>query len=256
MENLFQYRFNHGSELDGHSFGNLFIVAMSEVTGNFERALEESSRVLAVRGRVLPSTLANVTLGAEMEDSGTVIGESKITASDQRIHRVYLEPEDAMAHPAAVAAIYEADLVVVGPGSLFTSVLPNLMVKGIAEALLASKALKVYVCNVATQPGETDGYKIDDHISALVRHLPGGANPFHYVLANSRIGLPMPASGRVLPVPPNGQVLHDGHKVLHGDMVDVEKPVRHDSIKLAEALMRVYEERNTLVSPTREPQLV
>src|SRR5207237_4945078 len=123
MENEFQYRFNHGSELDGHSFGNLFIVAMSEVTGNFERALRESSRVLAVRGQVLPSTLANLTLCAEMDDSATVLGESKITESGRTIRRVYLQPDDPTAYPEAVRAIEDADLLIIGPGSLYTSVM-------------------------------------------------------------------------------------------------------------------------------------
>jgi uncharacterized cofD-like protein len=237
MENLFQYRFNHGSELDGHSFGNLFIVAMSEVTGNFERALQESSRVLAVRGQVLPSTLANLTLCAEMDDSATVHGESKITESGRRIRRVYLQPDSPEAFPAAVKAIEEAELLVVGPGSLYTSVLPNMLVPGICEAMFRSSALKVYVCNVATEPGETDGYSIGDHVEALRRHLPNRENPFHYVVANSQLGYPLP-SGKVQPVVPgeyrNGPT---NPKVVSADVVDPANAVRHDSAKLAHTLM-------------------
>ncbi|HZT05994.1 MAG TPA: gluconeogenesis factor YvcK family protein [Chloroflexota bacterium] len=244
MENLFQYRFNHGSELEGHSFGNLFIVAMSEVTGNFERALEESSRVLAVRGQVLPSTLADVTLCAEMDDALRVQGESSISACGQRIRRVYLEPGDALAYPASIKAIMEADLVVVGPGSLYTSVLPNLMVHGIGRALSETSATKIYVCNVATQPGETDGYGISDHIDALLRHLGNRRNPFDVVLANSRLGLPMPPSGKVLPVPPEEDRRGEGPgpRLVLAEVVDEHNAVRHDSTRLAQAIMKIYEE--------------
>jgi len=242
MENLFQYRFNHGSELDGHSFGNLFIVAMSEVTGSFERALQESSRVLAVRGQVFPSTLANLTLCAEMDDSAMVHGESKITESGRRIRRVYLQPDSPDAFPEAVKAIEEAELLVVGPGSLYTSVLPNLLVTGICEAILRSPAMKVYVCNVATEPGETDGYSIDDHVEALRRHLPDRENPFHYVVANSQLGYPLPSSGKVQPVVPdeyrNG---HASPNVVLADVVDEANAVRHDSAKLAHTLMALHD---------------
>ncbi|MPZ15847.1 MAG: uridine diphosphate-N-acetylglucosamine-binding protein YvcK [Chloroflexi bacterium] len=258
MEKLLQYRFNHGSGLDGHSFGNLFIVAMAEVTGNFERALQESSRVLAVRGRVLPSTLANVTLCAEMDDSGTVHGESAISTSGRHIRHVYLQPDDPPAYPEAVGAIYDADLVVVGPGSLYTSVLPNLLVSDIGAALQRCKALKLYVCNVATQPGETEGYRVDDHVDALARHLPGRRAPFHSILANSHVDLPMPPSGKVQPVPPDGyHAERFGPNVVVADLVDEDRPVRHDSKKLAEALMRLYEDRRGAAeSPHRELQEV
>src|SRR5512133_510071 len=153
MTKLFQYRFSEGSGLDGHSFGNLFIVAMSGVTGNFEQAIRESSRVLAVRGQILPSTLENVTLCAELEDADLVQGESKISESSQPIKRVYLEPEHPAAYPEAMRAILDADMIVVGPGSLYTSILPNLLVKDLLGAIKASRALKVYVCNIATQSG-------------------------------------------------------------------------------------------------------
>lgn len=247
MENLFQYRFNHASGLDGHSFGNLFIVAMSEVAGNFERAIEESSRVLAVRGKVLPSTLANVTLCAEMHDAATVHGESNISSSSNRIRRVYLQPDDPPGYPEAIRAIQEADMVVVGPGSLYTSVLPNLLVEGICDALVATSALKVYVCNVATQPGETDGYSIADHLEALRCHLRDGCNPFDYVLANSRVGLPMPPSGRVAPVEPDARLAGVADlRLVFAEVVDENNAVRHDSTKLADALIRLCEERGNL----------
>jgi uncharacterized cofD-like protein len=250
MENLFQYRFNHGSELDGHSFGNLFIAAMTEVTGNFELALQESSRVLAVRGEVFPSTLENVTLCAEMEDSDTVHGESNISEAGRRIRRVYLEPCSPQAHPEALRAIREAEFIVIGPGSLYTSIIPNLLVPGIAEALAESSAYRVYVCNVATQPGETDGYSIEEHVAAIERHLPQlkpGARIIDAVVANNRLGLPMPTTGRVHPVPPIAPSLNGRGQPLavFADIVDEANSVRHDSKKLAEALMHLFEEHGS-----------
>jgi uncharacterized cofD-like protein len=255
MEDLFQYRFKNGSGLDGHSFGNLFIVAMSEVTGNFERAVQESCRVLAVRGQILPSTLANVMLCAEMEDANTVEGESQISATGERISRVYLQPGDAVAHPEAVRAIEEADLVVVGPGSLYTSVLPNLLVPGIGEAVAHSTALKIYVCNVATQPGETDGYRISDHVNALTRHMPEGQNPFHIVLANNRVGLPMPPTGKVLPVRPESSANGPWPRLVLAEVVDEHNAVRHDSARLGQVLMRLYAERDGAAAREETRQL-
>ncbi len=248
MERLFQYRFGNGSaDLDGHSFGNLFIVAMSEVTGNFERGLREASRVLAVRGQVLPSTLENVTLCAEIGDSEMVQGESRVSESRLPIERVFLEPGNPAAYPEAVKAIHEADLVVVGPGSLFTSVLPNLLVRGVADALINSSAMKVYVCNVATQPGETDGFRIVDHLDALMRHLGLKEVPFDYILVNDHLGLPMPASGRVAPVEPDATEGLRG-TLVRADLVDETNAVRHDSAKLAQMLLKIYERQAALVA--------
>lgn len=248
METLFQYRFDHGSsDLDGHSFGNLFIVAMSEVTGNFERALQEASRVLAVRGQVLPSTLENVTLCAELLDTETVEGESAVSQSGQPINRVFLQPANPPAYPEAVKAIHEADFVIVGPGSLYTSVLPNLLVSGVRDAFLNSRALKVFVCNVATQPGETDGYRVSDHLAALLGHLGCSEDPFDYVLVNGRLGLPMPPTGKVHPVRPELEPSSNGRLQI-ADVVDETNAVRHDSEKLAQTLMRLYVERGVPVA--------
>src|SRR5919202_4491931 len=214
MGKLFQYRFEGGgSALDGHSFGNLFIVAMMGVTGSFERALRESTRVLAVRGQVLPSTLENVNLCAELEDEArVVVGESKITETGSKIRRLSLQPEHPPAYPEAIKAILDADLVVLGPGSLYTSLLPNLLVDGIYRALLASSALRVYVCNVATQRGETDGYGVAEHVAALRRHLP--EDPFHYVLANSRTDVTIPERYPSTPVSAPAPQAADYHVVL------------------------------------------
>ena len=195
MTRLFQYRFNEGSGsgLEGHSFGNLFIAAMSGITGNFEEAVRETSRVLAVRGLILPSTLAHVTVHARTEDGEIIDGESNVTERGARIEEIWLQPENIQANPEAIRSILEADLVVVGPGSLLTSVLPNLLVPGIAQALKISQATKVYVCNVATQHGETDDFGVSDHFHTLASHV--GNNLFDYVLANDNVE--GPAAGLV-----------------------------------------------------------
>jgi uncharacterized cofD-like protein len=235
MTRLFQYRFSEGSGLEGHSFGNLFIVAMSGVTGNFEQAVRESSRVLAVRGQILPSTLANVTLCAEIEGADTVRGESNIGQSKARIRRVFLQPDNVQAHPEAMRAILEADLIVLGPGSLYTSVLPNLLVDGIRRAIRASSALKVYVCNVATQKGETDNFTVVDHAEALLEN--AGEGLFDLVLVNSNIAGALP--GGVQPV----YMKADQPSVFYPVLVDVvneENRLRHDSKKLGANLIRLY----------------
>jgi len=242
MTQLFQYRFVEGGDLKGHSFGNLFIAAMLGVTGgNFERAILETSRVLRVRGQILPSTLADLALKARFTDGTTVIGESQITHAGQPIERVMIEPRHVPAYPDAVLAIMQADLIVVGPGSLYTSVLPNLLVEDIAQALRLSPALKVYVCNVATEAGETDDFKVGDHVQVLARHV--GSNPFDFVLANNNFAA---AGGRpsVHPVPVNGEASGaHGCAVVQADVIDEANPLRHDPAKLAEALMAIYFER-------------
>jgi len=244
---LFQYRFGEGMGLNGHSFGNLFIVAMAEVTGSFEQALVESSRVLAVRGQVLPSTLQNVTLCADLreeqagEEGGwrRVEGESSITQQLGAIERVFLEPEEVPAYPEAVKAILEADLIVAGPGSLYTSVLPNLLVPDVTRAIRASRALKVYVCNVATQSGETDGYGVEDHMRAIREHV--GQPLFDTVLANDRFLGPVaaPSGAQWVRLPEEDQ---SGYRLVAADLVDEDLPWRHDSGKLARHLIELYEE--------------
>lgn len=243
MTKLFQYRFAEGSGLEGHSFGNLFIVAMSEVTGNFEEALRESSRVLAVRGQVLPSTLENIVLCAELADGTRVRGESRIGDSANPITRVWIEPESAQAYEGAMQAIKEADLVIIGPGSLYTSVLPNLLVDGIQKALRSTSALRVYVCNVATQPGETASYTVEDHVAAVWAHV--GKDLFNYVLANGTIDYNFPNTSRSEVVTLAGTGL-DGVKVVVSDVVDTERRLRHNPQKLGASLMRLYYDRMQL----------
>jgi uncharacterized cofD-like protein len=237
---LFQYRFGDDKDLGGHSFGNLFITAMSEVAGSFERALLESSKVLAIRGQVLPSTLRDVTLVGELVLEGEaqqvsrVAGESQITLAPGAIRRVYLEPEDAPAYPGAIRAILDADMIVLGPGSLYTSLLPNLLVRDLAEAIRAGRALKVHVCNTATQPGETEGYTVLDHVTAIERHTWPGLFPL--VLANSsQTGTLLPHLEWVrLGSPVNG-----ARRIVTADLADAAYPWRHDSEKLANALINL-----------------
>ena len=243
MTRLFQYRFSDGSGLEGHSFGNLFIVAMSGVTGNFEEAVRETSRVLAVRGQILPSTLANVTLCAHTEDEETIHGESNITDSPSRIRDVYLQPTNVEANPDAIRAILNADLIVVGPGSLFTSVMPNLLVDGVRQAIQASPALKVYVCNVATQHGETDAFTVGDHYGALERHV--GSHLFHYVLANNNVRGRLPETTHSQPVLVDKTSV-GAARVIAADVVSEDNRYHHDPKKLADALIHLYYERHQL----------
>ncbi|MDA8226996.1 MAG: YvcK family protein [Desulfitobacterium hafniense] len=182
MEQLFQHRFAEGSGLAGHNLGNLLIAAMTEICGDFEQAIRETSRVLAIRGQVLPSTKENVQLCAYMEDDTLVKGETNISGVKETISRVFLEPADCRPPVAALEAIREADAIVLGPGSLYTSVLPNLLIKELNEAIKASSAVKIYSCNIMTQPGETDGYTASRHVRAILDHV--GPGIMDYVLVN------------------------------------------------------------------------
>jgi uncharacterized cofD-like protein len=241
---LFQYRFGEGMGLDGHSFGNLFIAAMAAVTGNFERAILESSQVLNIRGRIVPSTAEDVTLWAELredseelEGSDQVQGESQIPKAGRPIERVYLKPGKVPAYPGAIKAILEADLITAGPGSLYTSVLPNLLVPGVAGAVRASPAVKVYICNIATQEGETDHFSLDDHLQALEEHV--GPEMFAYVLANDNLNVQFPRHLNVDAVAP--QTVHpESYQLVPADLLDLETPWQHDPKKLAEELMNLY----------------
>lgn len=239
MTKLFQYRFGEGTGLEGHSFGNLFIVAMSAITGNFERAIRESSRVLAVRGQILPSTIADLTLCAEFKDEDLVQGESQISNTHKEIKRIFLQPAHPPAYPEAMRAILDADLIILGPGSLYTSVLPNLLVEDISRAIKASNAVKVYICNVATQQGETDEFDVADHIRALTDHV--GPGVFEYVLANNNYNVQIRPESQSSTVTLNNSVIQmNRYKVVVADVIDAGTPTRHDSKKLAQSIMRIY----------------
>ena len=167
---LFQYRFRDCEGLKGHSFGNLFLTAMCSITGNMVKAVQESSKVLYIRGRVLPSTLDDMRLVAEMTDGTIIKGESNIPESKKTIKRLFTEPANCKALDDVIYAINDADLIILGPGSLYTSVIPNLLISDISNAVANSKAKKIYVCNIMTQPGETDGFAVSDHLKTLISH--------------------------------------------------------------------------------------
>ena len=182
LSRLFQYRFPPGEGLGGHSFGNLFLSAMTALAGDFSLAVEHSSAILATRGHIYPATTANAQLHAVMDDGSVVHGETSITASDRRIVELRMEPADAKPLPAAMEAIRNADLITIGPGSLFTSLVPNLLVRDVSRAIAESRAVKVFICNLMTQANESLGLSAADHIRALYKH--AGHRIFNYALVN------------------------------------------------------------------------
>ncbi len=247
MTQLMQYRFLRGS-LRGHSFGNLLINALSDITGEMETALLEIERVLNIQGRVLPATLAETHLVAQVftpgnESARWIRGESRISQAGGRIEQIHLEPSNAPAYPACLQAIADAAIIVIGPGSLYTSILPNLLVEEIAGALRAANAPKFYVCNVATQPGETVNYDAADHILAIEQHC--GYALFDYVLINNI----QPQVNRgiteyVRDAPANHEVGKRYH--LHNaDLVDIARPWRHDPDKLAREILELCAQHQT-----------
>ena len=239
MEKLFQYRFNSGS-FKGHSFGNLFLAAMTEMLGNFELAIKESSKVLAVRGTVLPSTLEDVTLEAIYEDGEKACGESHIPNSRKRISRVMLKPSDAKPLGDALEAIEKADAIILGPGSLYTSLIPNLLVKDLTCAISKSKAKKIYVVNVMTQPGETEGYSASDHVKAVINH--SSRDVMDYVIINSG-QIPDYLLSRYLsdgstPVECDSEIVEKmGYTVVTGSVINPTDVVRHSPEMLAKIIM-------------------
>lgn len=246
MEKLFQYRFSGKSDLAGHSFGNLFITAMTEVTGDIEQALKESSRVLAVKGRVFPATTAKVRLSATMEDGSIVDGESQIPLVHKRIKKVHIFPHHVEAVPSALKAIKDAKIIVLGPGSLFTSVIPNLLVDDIASAIRKSHAIKIYICNVMTQPGETDDFTASMHLQALIDH--GGKGIVDYVLVNDKqISREMQdfyaQKGQYPVIVDENSIDKLGIHCFKADIIDDSEMIHHDSLKLANNVMKIY---NTL----------
>jgi uncharacterized cofD-like protein len=242
MTRLFQYRFNQG-DLKGHAFGNLFIAALTGIAGSLEQALVETERVLNIQGRVLPSTLRDVQLVASVQLPGSdelvqITGESNIPVNGGRIDRVQLEPSNIEAYDESVRAILDADIVIIGPGSLFTSILPNLLVKGIAEALRATSAYKIYICNVATQPGETEGFTVADHVMALERHI--GRGVFQAVVANNVFPVENAGENTVyVQAVSEHHEIAQRYEVVYTDLTDHQQPWRHDSKKLADIILTI-----------------
>ncbi len=236
MRELFQFRFQEDSELHGHNFGNLFITALSKVTGDFEKAIKESSKILAIRGQVIPSTLHKVKLVAEHINGEKTLGESNIPKKGIPIKKVYLSPSNCYPTEEALGAIYDAEAIVLGPGSLYTSVLPNLLVPGMAEAIVRSKATKIYICNVMTQAGETDNFTASDHLRVLIEH----THPkiIDYFIVNTA---PIPLhlsekyrSENAFPVINDSYKIKElGYRVIEEDVISTVNFVRHNPEKLA-----------------------
>jgi uncharacterized cofD-like protein len=244
MTQLFQHRFSTG-DLGGHAFGNLFISALSAVTGSLETALIETERVLNIQGRVLPATLHDIQLIASVRLPGQaepviIEGESRISEAGGRIEKMGLKPAEIEAYSESIQAILDADMVILGPGSLYTSILPNLLVQGIAEALRATHAFKVYICNVATQLGETDDYTVADHVLALEDHV--GRGVFQAVLANNFYpSLNAGVNTHYVQPAPQHHEIFQRYDVRYTDLTDAERPWRHDPDKLAQALLNLSE---------------
>jgi uncharacterized cofD-like protein len=249
MERLFQHRFSNEQGLEGHSFGNIFIATMSEITGDFEAAVRASSKVLAIQGRVLPSTLEKVTLCAETEDGRIIKGESSIPTHESSIKRVFLEPASARALPEALDAIESADAIILSPGSLYTSIMPNLLVQDVKEAIRRSKALKMYVCNIMTQHGETDEYSVFDHVDAIVRHT--CSDIIEYVLINNqRIPARLLAKykeEKAFPVVLNSErIKAAGYVPVMGQFLSKSDIIRHDPAKIAQVIINIVNRHRTV----------
>jgi uncharacterized cofD-like protein len=239
VTDLFRYRFHEGEGLTGHSFGNLFLAAMTGITGNFDRAIKESSRVLNIKGRVLPSTLGIVRLCARLADGSIVEGETTISKSGQPIKQVFFDPSYAAPLGEVITAIREADAIILGPGSLYTSILPNFLVDRIAREVAASAAVKMYVCNVMTQPGETDNMTAADHVQALIEC--AGSRVCDYVIVNDRPPsklLEAYAEEGQVPVQPDiDRIRAMGLTPIHADVISETATVRHDPEKLAQVVL-------------------
>ncbi len=241
MTQLMQYRFPPGSGLDDHAFGNLFIAAMTAVTGDFEEAVRESNRVLAVRGQVLPATSVPLNLAAVLASGRRLQGQAAITHAEEPIDRVTIEPGDVRANPEALERMLEADMIVIGPGSLYSSVLPNLLISDIRDALAAASGLRVYVCNVATQPGETATFSAAAHLEALFEHV--GDDLIDFALINGNHSARRPQGWLGQPVIVDERRLEElPVAVIEQDLVDVSNAHRHDPAKLASALLRLQQE--------------
>lgn len=247
MRELFQFRFDKTSELSGHSFGNLFITAMTRLTGDFEKAIKETSKVLALRGQVIPATLNNVVLVAEYKDGSVAEGEDKIPKAHLPINRVSLKPSAPQATPEAITAIKEAQIIILGPGSLYTSILPNLLIQEITDAIAMSSAVKIYICNIMTQPGETDSYRASNHVKTIMNH--SKQRLFDYCIVNtSEIPahiLKRYAQDNSYPVVNDRKNIENmGYRVVEDEIAIIEEDemVRHNPKKLAQIIFNLVEE--------------
>lgn len=243
---LFQYRFDSGRGLRGHSFGNLFLTALSHVTGDFAEAVRVSGEVLAIRGRIFPTTIENVSLEAVMTDGKVISGETRIAKSGKKIRRLRLQPRHVRPLPEVLEAIAQANLILIGPGSLYTSILPNLLVSGVAEAIETSSATRVYIANLMTQPGETDGYSLADHVRAIYKHT--GRGLIDWVVASNQPVSPEVArryrSQGAEPVRVDiGELQTLGVRCLLDNLLEEHGVVRHNAARLSQLLVEEFIER-------------
>jgi uncharacterized cofD-like protein len=250
LGDLFQYRFPVGRGLAGHSFGNLFLTALTNVTGDFPEAVRVSSQVLAIRGRIFPSTAQNVTLEAELEDGKIITGETNISKSQKRIRRVRLVPRRVRPVPEVLEAIRAADLILVGPGSLYTSIIPNLLVEEVTETILHARAICVYIANLMTQPGETQHYSLADHVRAVYEHTRPGL--FDFVVINrSRVSPRLlrryKAQGAEPVRPSYAELKKMGLTYVSGDVLYQDGVIRHDQARLALLLLNEFVKQRTRV---------
>jgi len=243
LSRLFRYRFGGSGDLAGHSFGNLFLAALTEVTGDFVEAVRLSSEVLASKGHIYPATITDVRLVAELDDGRVVLGESQITAARGAIRRLRLEPERCLPLPLALTAIYEADVITIGPGSLYTSILPNLLVSKVAQTIADAHGMKIFIGNLMTQPGETDGYDLRQHLNKVSTYAP--QIKFDAVIVNNRSindeQAQIYAADGARQIDINGDLDDLGIPIIRADLLHEGDMVRHDSARLARAVLACSE---------------
>ena len=242
LSQLFRHRFSGDGDLGGHSFGNLFLAAMTEITGDFAEAVKLSSEILASKGHIYPATVSDVRLAAELEDGSIVRGETRISQLGGKMKRLFLDPENCHPMPETIAAIHEADVITIGPGSLFTSLLPPILVEGVSEAIAASTAVKIFVCNLMTQPGETDNFTSRQHLEIVRQYAP--AMDIDYVIVNdhpiSDSQAKKYAGEGAEQIGVHGSISPDtieGAEIVYGNLLDDGDKVRHDPAKLADVLL-------------------
>jgi len=241
VSELFQYRFKGKSGLSGHSFGNLFITVMTAITGSFARGILETSRVLAIKGKVLPSTLENVILGAEFKDGNSILGQTKIVSYSKPIKKVFLVPDNPPAYTGVLKACKEADIIILGPGSLFSSIIPNLLVKGVARAIKESKAKKIYICNIMTQPGETDNFTVSDHLFTVEKYL--GCNIDYLIINSGKISESLTRKHRrknSFAVVDDSDKFIDKTRIIREDVVSNKDFARHDPEKISKLIFKSF----------------
>lgn len=244
LSEVLQYRFTSGTGLAGHSLGNLMLAAMTDISGDFVSGVRQLSQVLAVRGKVLPAANRAIVLKAEMSDGTIITGESMIPKANGMIKRVFLEPEDIEALPEAVEAIEQADAILIGPGSLYTSIMPNLIVPRLAQAIVESDAVKLFVCNVMTQPGETDNYTVSDHLDAIYDHI--GHHLFDYVIVNNG-EIPLHVEQKYAEIGAKAvqldidEVTKRGYHVIADQLVLFRTFLRHDAERLSHHIYKLVE---------------